>query len=97
MVCRDYVYDEGFTNEMSVSRLKLCGLGFHACLNPFDVFSYYYGEKGTDFEIHEVYVDKVKNHFDFDSKICCAKITVGRKLSLSELSEIFNNSYFNKM
>lgn len=97
LVCRDYVYNEGFTTEMSISGLKLCRWGFHACINPFDVFSYYYGEKGTDFEIHEVYVDKVKNQFCDDSKICCAKIKVGRKLSLSEMAEIYTNSYFHKM
>ena len=108
LFCRGLMYKEGETKFMDVKQLKLCYSGFHACLNPFDVFSFYYNEMngffhklkfGEDIEVHEVTMEKTLFDFSTDgtTKMCCAKITVGRKLSLSELSEIFNNSYFNKM
>ncbi len=109
LVCRDLVYHEGDMMSMDEKQLKLCNRGFHACLNPFDVFSFYYTDMdgwcrkklkfGEDIEVHEVTMEKTLFDFSMDgtTKMCCAKITVGRKLSVSEMAEIYTNIYFHKM
>ena len=107
LFCRDLVYHEGDVISMDVNQLKLCLRGFHACLNPFDVFSFYHSEMdgyfrklkfGKNIEVHEVTMEKTLFDLSTDgtTKMCCAQITVGKKLSLSALSEIYTNSYYNK-
>jgi len=86
MTCRDFQYEEGKT--YICNKAKLCECGFHACLNPLDCFNYYY-DKGSIY--HEVILEDICNKTGEDSKICGKKITIGRRLTIKELFDIFNN------
>ena len=91
MTCIGFQYEEGKTYEMD-GEIKLCWRGFHACLNPFDVFNYYYGRLGKDVVIHEVYLEGVGDERGEDSKVVCSKITIGRRLTLEDMCKIVNPS-----
>lgn len=85
MTCRDFQYEEGKT--YTCDNAKLCECGFHACLNPIDVFNYYW--KNSVY--HEVIIEDVCNEKGEDSKICGKKITIGRRLTIKEMFDIFYN------
>lgn len=86
MTCRGFQYEEGKTYVCGDA--KLCVRGFHACLNPLDCFNYYCGD---DVVYHEVILEHRTNETnDDDSKVCGRKITIGRRLTIKEMSEIFN-------
>ena len=91
MTCRGFQYEEGKTYEMD-GEIGLCWRGFHACLNPFDMFNYYYGRLGKNVVIHEVYLEGVSEERAEDSKVVCSKITIGRRLTLEDMCKIVNPS-----
>lgn len=82
MTCRGFQFEEGKTYEEK--RAKLCEKGFHACLNPIDVFRYY---PPVDSIYHSVEIDDddVSKECGGDSKICGKKIKIGAKLTLREM------------
>ena len=82
MTCRGFQFEEGKTYEEK--RAKLCEKGFHACLNPIDVFRYY---PPVDSIYHSVEIDDddVSKEREGDSKICGKKIKIGAKLTLREM------------
>lgn len=87
MTCRDFQYktDKTYVYE---DETKLCARGFHACLNPLDVFNYYAGD---DVVYHEVYLRNVNpKRSKKDSKVVAAEITIGRELSTKDLIYIYN-------
>lgn len=86
--CRNFKYEEGKTYE--VEKALLCVYGFHACLNPLDIFNYYNGDV-QNLEFHEVILEGVTGEISDDSKICGTKITIGRKLTIEDLCEIYNS------
>ena len=86
MTCRGFQYNEGET--YFCLRAKLCEYGFHACLNPLDCFNYYCYGAGAVY--HEVVLDGRTDEMESDSKVCGKKITIGRRLTLKEMSDIFN-------
>ena len=86
MICRGFQYKEGKT--YICDKAKLCERGFHACLNPLDCFNYYYGK---DSIYHEVILEDIHNEIGDDSKVCGRKITIGRRLTIKEMFDIFNN------
>lgn len=86
MTCRDFQYEEGKT--YTCDNAKLCECGFHACLNPLDCFNYYFGK---DSVYHEVILEDRANKVGDDSKVCGKKITIGRRLTIKEMFDIFNN------
>ena len=99
LVCRGFHYKEGETYE--TEEAKLCWCGFHACLDPLDCASYYYGK---DVEYHEVELSgdicfPTEDFCDYDSKICATKITIGQKVDWNEMTRsrtlMFEN--YNKM
>ena len=86
MTCRGFQYKEGET--YTCNEASLCECGFHACLNPLDCFNYYYGK---DVISHEVILEDRSDEVNVDdSKVCGRKITIGRRLTLHEMGEIFN-------
>jgi len=86
MTCRGFQYKEGETYVCE--KAKLCECGFHACLNPLDCFGYYSGENAV---YHEVILeDRTGETNESDSKVCGRKITIGRRLTLQEMAQIFN-------
>ena len=82
MTCRGFQFEEGKTYEEK--KAKLCEKGFHACLNPIDVFKYY---PPVDSIYHSVEIDDddVSKECGDDSKICGKKIKIGAKLTLREM------------
>ena len=82
MTCLGFQFKEGKTYEEKEA--KLCEKGFHACLNPIDVFKYY---PPVDSIYHSVEIDDddVSKECGGDSKICGKKIKIGAKLTLREM------------
>ena len=82
MTCRGFQFEEGKTYEEKEA--ILCKKGFHACLNPIDVFKYY---PPVDSIYHSVEIDDddVSKECGGDSKICGKKIKIGAKLTLIEM------------
>ena len=81
LTCRGFQYEEGKTYEEPTA--ELCNCGFHACEDPLDCFRYY-SPRSSQFR--EVLLEGVvdKNKAD-DTKVCARKITVGTRLSLSQM------------
>ena len=82
MTCRGFQFEEGKTYEEKEA--KLCEKGFHACLNPIDIFKYY---PPVDSIYHSVEIDDddISKECGGDSKICGKKIKIGAKLTLREM------------
>ena len=78
--CRDFQYEEGktYTHDGDVN---VCESGFHACINPFDCWSYY---DITDSRFAEVEADRLKDSKNDDSKIAAAEITIKAELHIAE-------------
>ena len=82
--CRGFKFEVGKTYEQS-GEIVVCGNGFHACENPFDVLSYY-GYCG-DTTVNKFAIVKQSGAIsrrDNDSKIASAKITIDCELSIPE-------------
>jgi len=79
LTCRGFQFTEGQTFEEPTA--ELCQTGFHACLEPMDVFSYYHPADGA--VIHEVEVDDdVKVKPGSDSKVASRRITIGARIDV---------------
>ncbi|HWU31404.1 MAG TPA: hypothetical protein VN108_00950 [Marmoricola sp.] len=81
MKCRDFQYVEGETYEQKAAA-KLCRTGFHAVLQPLDVFSYYPPASSV---YHEVDLDEVDEKRESDSKVAGRKIKIGVGLGIPGL------------
>ena len=82
------LYEEG--KSYKTSTVKLYKSGFCAYLNPFDCFCYpgYYNK---DFVIHEVILQRpFETDHNGNSIVYASEMTVGKKLSLSEICDIYN-------
>ena len=90
MTCRKFQYKEGKTYELE-GVIKCCYRGFHACINPLDIFNYYAGQIGKDIVIHEVYLSGDIDEDNGDSKVCASKIEIGRRLTVKDINEIIEN------
>ena len=86
MTCLGFQYMEGETYEFE-GEPKLCECGFHACLNPLDVFNYYPVYEGNVY--HEVILEGVSEARQTDSKVVAKKITIGRELTIKDMKERF--------
>lgn len=80
MKCRDFQFREGmvYTEEDA----RLCGCGFHACLDPADCFDYYSPALSV---YHEVELYDVCGERSNDTKVCAKGIKIGRRLSMEEM------------
>ena len=87
MTCRGFQYEEGKTYE--TDEAALCEKGFHACLAPLDVFSYYSpcDDNGNLNKFHEVELEEVDERRDKDTKVCAKKITIGAELNFFGLAK----------
>lgn len=82
LTCRGFKYEQGKTYE--TDKAELCKCGFHACEQPLDVFKYYPPASSV---YHKVELDDVcgERKENDDSRVCAKKITIGAKLSISDL------------
>ena len=83
MKCRDFQFKEGETYTID-GAISLCSRGFHFCLNPLDILSYY-PLVGSLF--CEVSADGVSNQKESDSKRVASKITIGARLSIKTMAK----------
>lgn len=79
--CRGFQYEVG--KEYEEKEAKACEKGFHACENPFDVFSYYPPCDGNRY--CEVEQDGTLSEHGEDSKVASTKIKIGVELGLRGL------------
>ena len=88
MTCRGFQYAEGETYETDSA--VLCETGFHACLEPMDVFDYYHPSSGA--VIHEVEVaDDAVGHEPHelnDSKVASTRITIGARIDIMGMVKV---------
>ena len=78
--CRDFQFAVGETYKYD-GEVKACYAGFHACTNPFDVWSYY-DLINSRFAVVEL-SGAIDKH-DVDSKIAAAEITIKAELTLPD-------------
>ena len=76
--CRGFQYEIG--KEYETEKAKACECGFHACVNPFDVFNYYAPSDSRFCEVEQS--GDIDTHGD-DSKIASTKIKVCAEIGLS--------------
>ena len=87
MICRpdgevEFKYEEGKTYREEGDIIP-CERGFHACLNPLDCISYYEPHNSIYFEVD---IDgAVDDPMPFDTKVCGAKITIGKRMSTRDI------------
>ena len=82
--CRDFQYEIGKEYKHE-GEIKLCEAGFHACLSPLDVFTYYSPESSRYAEVELLGV--VRNGTENDTKVVTKNLRIVRELSVSELIE----------
>ena len=90
--CRGFQFELG--GEYEEPKADLCSKGFHACVNPLDVFSYY---SPSDSRYCEVELEEVSEQRDADSKICGKRIKIGAEIGLKGIVEAALNSYLIKL
>ena len=72
-------------------KLKCCENGLHYCTNPFDIFSYYYGDYEKDFVIALCDVSPENVGHKDDSKRCARWIRPTKILTRQELIQLLNS------
>ena len=77
--CRGMQYEVGKTYRHD-GELKICDSGFHFCINPNDIFSYY-PPANSRFAL----IEATGNIVEGDDKCCTDELTIVRELSLTEL------------
>lgn len=82
--CRGFKYEVGETYVMEREKMQLCRSGFHACLNPIDVFGYYCGN--ARFALVEIPDDGYEKD-PGSSKVVSHKIKIVRELSPKEMAD----------
>lgn len=90
--CRGFQYELG--GEYEEPKADLCNKGFHACVNPLDVFSYY---APSDSRYCEVELEEVSEQRDADSKICGKRIKIGAEIGLKGIVEAGVKFIFDKV
>ena len=83
--CRGHSFEIGKTYSVS-GTIEACSNGFHACENPFDVWSYYplVADDGSLTRYAEVTQSGEISRHDGDSKIASATITVDAEIRLPD-------------
>lgn len=85
--CRGMQYEVGKTYHHD-GELKICDSGFHFCINPNDIFSYY-SPANSRFAL----IEATGNIVEGDDKCCTDELTIVRELSLTELIEAIPEEY----
>ena len=91
--CRGFQYEIGKTYKHD-GKVSACESGFHACLNPLDVFGYY--RPGCSRYAVVELSGKTDDKSD-DSKIAAAKITVTAEISLPDFIQKAVEYIFSKV
>ena len=88
MTCRHFQYEEGKTYQTHEPPL-LCHSGFHACIEPVDVFRHYHPDMSI---YHQVALsgemDTGPDTVFGDSKVCASEIMIGEELTPYHLIDL---------
>ena len=90
LMCRGFQYEVGKSYEMD-GKPEICGRGFHACENPFDVLDHYeiLDDLGRPNRFAEVEIsgatDCQMDGAGFRRKICGTKIHIRAEISIAKL------------
>ena len=84
--CRDFQYEVGKEYHIN-GDVKMCGNGFHACIDLMDVFNYY-SMSNSRFAIVKMWGNVL---FGID-KICASNIEIVEELSLKDIVERYASS-----
>ena len=82
IACGGFQYEIGKTYK--TDKAELCECGFHACLNPRDVFGYYSQEEGSRYYKVKLSGEITKCDFD-DTEVAATEMTI-----LEEITDTFN-------
>ena len=83
MKCRGFQYEVGKTYTQD-KPVKICESGFHACENPFDVWTYYGPTDATYAEV--ILAGDMQKEQGSDSKICAAHISIVAEISAGDFA-----------
>ena len=82
MSCRDFKYELG--KSYKTDKAELCNCGFHACLNPQDIFIFY--SQGRNLRYFKVKLSgEITKCDEFDTNVAATEITI-----LEEITDTFN-------
>ena len=85
MTCRGFQYELG--KSYKTDKAELCECGFHACLNPINVFEYY--SQGKNSRYFKVKLSgEIAKCDTFDTKVAATEITILEEINTKELSNI---------
>ena len=85
MSCRDFYYEIGKTYK--IDKVKLCEIGFHACLNPIDVLDYY--PQSIKSRYFKVKLSGEITKCDMgDTNVAATEITILEEINIKELRNI---------
>ena len=85
MTCKGFQYELG--KSYKTDKAELCECGFHACLNPRDVFGYY--SKRTKSRYFKVKLSgEIAKCDDFDTKVAATEITILEEINIDEIIKI---------
>ena len=82
--CRGFEYEVG--KEYEEDAAKLCEMGFHACENPIDVFSYY---PPAESRYAEVDLDDLTEEVGDDGKRCGKRIKIRAEIGIKGIIDAF--------
>lgn len=85
MTCKGFQYEIGKTYK--TDKVKLCECGFHACLNPQDMFIFYSQEKSSRYFKVKL-SGKVAKCDISDTKVAATEITILEEITIDELNNI---------
>ena len=80
LTCRGFQYAEGKAYAQDEDA-RLCSTGFHACLDPLDVLTYYHHADGAVYHQVELGAD-AKRDESSDSKVASKTIKIGAKIDI---------------
>ena len=84
MRCRGYQFEEGKEYDCSKDEdIELCRVGFHACTDPIDCFTYYLPNNNSIY--HKVELSGIIKRASDDSKICASHIKILEEVSSNEI------------
>ena len=82
MTCRGFQYEIG--KSYKTDKAELCECGFHACLNPINVFEYYSEERKSRYFKVKLSGEIAKCD-TFDTKVAATEITILEEIDIDEL------------
>ena len=85
MTCRDFKYEVGETYK--TDKAELCECGFHACLNPIDVFEYYSEERKSRY-FKVLLSGEITKCGVWDTNVAATEITILEEISIKGLLNI---------